>query len=54
MDVESIYIEIDENLKLAELYWETEQDRDAIDITNKMDEILSLLPKEYEYETLDN
>lgn len=53
-NVDSLYIEIDENLKCAELYWQYESDGEAIDITDKLEDILNLLPKEYEYVTLDD
>ena len=51
-NVDNLYIEIDEHLKCAELYWEYENDREAINITDKFEDILKLLPKDYEYETL--
>lgn len=53
-NVDSLYIEIDENLKCAELYWQDKNDSEAVDITDKLEYILNLLPKEYQYETLDN
>jgi len=53
-NVDNLYIEIDEHLKCAELYWEYENDREAINITDKFEDILKLLPKDYEYETLDS
>jgi hypothetical protein len=52
-DIESTYIEVDDKLECAELYWETQTGKDAIDITDKFKDILKLIPKEYEDEFLE-
>lgn len=51
-DVDAIYIEVSESLDAKELYYVL-GDKEAIDIKDKFEDILKLIPKEYECEFLE-
>lgn len=53
-DVISLYIELSEGLEEAEIYYITDSDRETIDIKDKLEDILRLIPREYNYEDLDS
>lgn len=54
-DVNSIWIQCDEDLEVIEIYFETEDrsECDAINITDTFNAIIKLLPNKFEYEMLE-
>lgn len=51
-DSYDVYLEINEDISNAEIYY-THKDEEAIDVKDKLEDIIKFLPKYYDYKKLD-